>query len=200
MCGACHEQDPTNQGINIANDGIFQMRNPTKKKEASISDLSYYTYLREVEYQVLAHFEWNMNNESLTFDRNENKHHNVAKRSVIKGGRRDIFLGTRECQGYVEPCRFGEGTSFYDGYGEIDFGVMFHGFDYPSDTGKDELGRRLWRAKMNDGVIEFPRPDNFGVVREHIRPLNQKQFQPGIDFSLIDDDYLLADLMKEDSK
>ena len=47
--------------------------------------------------------------EDMTKDRNENKHFFVAKRMIEKGGRRDIFLGARECQGYVEPCRFGEG-------------------------------------------------------------------------------------------
>lgn len=63
------------------------------------NDLSYYTYLKKVKYQVLAHFEWNEQREDLRVDRNENKHHNIAKRSVNLGGRRDIFLGTRECQG-----------------------------------------------------------------------------------------------------
>ncbi len=31
---------------------------------------------------------------------------------IEKGGRQDIFLGTRECQGYVKPCKFGEGIGF----------------------------------------------------------------------------------------
>jgi CRISPR-associated protein Cas5d len=103
------------------------------------NDLSFYTYLRDVEYHVLAHFEWNEHRTDLSDDRNENKHHNVAKRCVEKGGRRDIFLGTRECQGYVEPCAFGKGTSFYDEYGELDFGVQFHGYNYPDETGNKEL-------------------------------------------------------------
>ena len=58
---------------------------------------------------------------------------------IEKGGRRDIFLGARECQGYVEPCRFGEGTSEYDDYGEIAFDLMFHGFDYPDEKEKDKF-------------------------------------------------------------
>ena len=56
--------------------------------------LSIYTYLKDVEYHVQAHFEWNMCRPELTVDRNENKHHNIAKRCILKGGRRDIFLGT----------------------------------------------------------------------------------------------------------
>ena len=100
-----------------------------------------------------------MNREDMAEDRNENKHYFVAKRMIDKGGRRDIFLGTRECQGYVEPCKFGEGKSDYDGYGEIAFDLMFHGFDYPDELGKDELHARFWRPKMVDGKIDFIRPD-----------------------------------------
>ena len=55
------------------------------------NDLAYYTYLKDVKYQVLAHFEWNENRKNLEQDRNEHKHHNIAKRMVEKGGRRDIF-------------------------------------------------------------------------------------------------------------
>lgn len=73
------------------------------------NDLAYYTYLKDVRYQVRAHFEWNDNRPELAGDRLDNKHHQIAKRMIRKGGRRDIFLGTRECQAYVEPCVFGEG-------------------------------------------------------------------------------------------
>ena len=63
------------------------------------NDLSIYTYLKDVEYQVRAHFEWNENRKDLERDRNENKHYIVAKRMLSRGGRRDIFLGTRESRG-----------------------------------------------------------------------------------------------------
>ena len=91
------------------------------------NSISCYTYLTDCVYQVRAHFEWNNNRPELACDRNENKHHNIAKRSVKRGGRRDIFLGTRECQAYVEPCVFGEGESYYDDAGNINFGLMYHG-------------------------------------------------------------------------
>ena len=58
------------------------------------NDLSYYTYLKDCRYRVRAHFEWNENRPELAGDRNENKHHNIAKRMIERGGRRDIFLGT----------------------------------------------------------------------------------------------------------
>ncbi|GIP22863.1 type I-C CRISPR-associated protein Cas5c [Paenibacillus sp. J22TS3] len=128
--------------------------------------LAYYTYLKEPEYQVRAHFEFNMHREDLAHDRNEHKHHNVAKRSVQAGGRRDIFLGTRECQGYVEPCDFGEGEGFYDHVPELDFGLMVHGISYPDETGREDLETRLWRAKMENGVIRFIRPEECTLVRK----------------------------------
>lgn len=138
--------------------------------------LSIYTYLVDVEYQIQAHFEWNLNREDLAKDRNENKHYFVAKRMIDRGGRRDIFLGARECQGYVEPCRFGEGEGFYDNYGELAFDLMFHGFDYPDESGKSELYARFWRPKMINGVIEFPRPEDC-QLRKFVRKMIASQIE-----------------------
>jgi CRISPR-associated protein Cas5d len=135
------------------------------------NDLSIYTYLTDVEYQVQAHFVWNTNRDDLAHDRNEHKHYFVAKRMIERGGRRDIFLGTRECQGYVEPCTFGEGTGFYDEIDELAFGVMFHGFDYPDEYEKDNFYARLWRPKMVNGVIHFAHPDDPSIIRKLVRPM-----------------------------
>lgn len=128
--------------------------------------LSIYTYLVDVEYQVRAHFEWNYNRPNLEKDRNENKHYFIAQRMINCGGRRDIFLGTRECQGYVEPCQFGEGAGAYDNYGELSFGLMFHGFDYPDETGEEKLTARLWTPVMNNGYIKFITPEECTIRRE----------------------------------
>ncbi len=149
------------------------------KYNSEENELAYYTYLKDVSYQVRAHFEWNLNRPELAADRNENKHHQIARRMIERGGRRDIFLGTRECQGYVEPCVFGEGASFYDSYGEIDFGVMVHGFDYPDETGKDEMSVRLWKnAVMKNGKINFPMPsnDSSDILKRFIKPMKKKDF------------------------
>jgi len=129
------------------------------------NDLSIYSYLSNVEYQVQAHFKWNDYRKDLAVDRNENKHFFTAKRMIEKGGRRDIFLGTRECQGYVEPCRFGDGKGEYDGSGDAKFGLMFHGFDYPDETNKTELYARFWTPVMSNGVVEFTRPENCEIRR-----------------------------------
>ncbi len=127
------------------------------------NDLAYYTYLKYVQYQVKAHFEWNDNRPELANDRNENKHHCIAKRMVEKGGRRDIYLGTRECQGYVEPCQFGAGSGAYDEIPELSFGLMFHGFTYPDEAyspeTKNKMTANFWYPVMKNGVLSFPRPE-----------------------------------------
>lgn len=139
------------------------------------NSLAIYTFLHDVEYQVEAHFEWNEHRPELEADRIDGKHHSIAKRMVNKGGRQDIFLGVRDCQGYVEPCEFGEGEGAYDHTPELAFGLMFHGFDYPDETGDSALHSRFWQAKMQHGVIEFPRPEECSQ-RRFIREMEAKQF------------------------
>ncbi|MED4352802.1 type I-C CRISPR-associated protein Cas5c [Schinkia azotoformans] len=138
--------------------------------------LANYTYLKDVKYQVRAHFVFNPHRPDMAFDRNENKHHNVLLRSLKAGGRRDIFLGTRECQAYVEPCVFGEGKGFYDNYdGEIHFGTMVHGINYPDETGRNEMEVRLWNPVMKNGIIRFIRPDQCTQIRK-IMDMEAKHF------------------------
>jgi len=134
------------------------------------NSLAIYTYLADVEYQVQAHFEWNQYRNDLTEDRDPDKHWHVAKRMIEKGGRQDIFLGTRECQSYVEPSIFGVGKGEYDDDGEVAYGVMFHGFDYPDETGTTELHSRFWRPVMNRGVITFQRPEEC-TIRKFVRKM-----------------------------
>lgn len=142
------------------------------------NSLAIYTFLHDVEYQVEAHFEWNEHRPELESDRIDGKHFSILNRYLEKGGRQDIFLGTRDCQGYVEPCAFGEGVAAYDHLDELDFGLMFHGFDYPDETGKNELYARFWRAEMKNGIIEFPRPENC-EHRKLVRTMEAKNFQIG---------------------
>ncbi|MBE6106162.1 type I-C CRISPR-associated protein Cas5c [Anaerovibrio lipolyticus] len=125
------------------------------------NDLSYYTYLKKCRYQVQAHFEWNTNRPELEGDRNENKHHNIAKRMIKKGGRRDIFLGTRECQGYVEPCVFGEGVGAYDDIPELSFGLMYHGITYADFARHKQNARRYFKKLIGEIMEELSAyPDN----------------------------------------
>jgi CRISPR-associated protein Cas5d len=143
--------------------------------------LAIYTFLADVEYQVKAHFEWNPHRPELADDRNEAKHHCIAKRMLERGGRQDIFLGTRDCQGYVEPCEFGSGQSHYDDAGELAFGLMFHGFDYPDETGDNKLHTRFWKPTMVNGVIRFARPEDC-KIRKFVREMHVKKFDKSQNF------------------
>ena len=143
------------------------------------NDLSYYTYLRNCRYQVRAHFEWNENRPELAGDRNEHKHHNIAKRMIERGGRRDIFLGARECQGYVSPCVFGEGEGHYDSTPELAFGLTYHGITYADEAYSPETENkmtvRFWHPVMRQGVIEFDRPEQCPITRP-VRDMECKTF------------------------
>jgi CRISPR-associated protein Cas5d len=155
---------------------------PLKYHEAG-NELSIYSYLVEVAYQVEAHFEWNEHRPELAADRIDGKHYQMARRSLEKGGRQDIFLGTRDCQGYVEPGEFGAGPGAYDDLDELAFGLMFHGFDYPDESGRPELHSRFWRPVMRRGVIEFPRPDDQEhILRRFVRDMSPKRFRPSRNF------------------
>jgi CRISPR-associated protein Cas5d len=140
--------------------------------------LAIYTFLADVEYQVKAHFEWNRHRPELEDDRIDAKHHCIAKRMIDRGGRQDIFLGTRDCQGYIEPCEFGSGQGHYNNAGELGFGLTFHGFDYPDETGENKLQARFWRPTMVNGVVRFARPEQC-EVRKYIREMYPKQFKQG---------------------
>lgn len=179
----------------------LRVMNPIKMESKGVRPIEYgggntlanYTYLRDVRYQVRAHFIFNPHRPDLAFDRNENKHHNILKRSLKAGGRRDIFLGARECQGYVEPCLFGEGEGYYDQTEEVHFGTMVHGINYPDETGRNEMEVRLWNPVMKNGVIHFIRPDECKLVRrvaememkaftkENVKPADEllKEFERG---------------------
>ena len=143
------------------------------------NDLAYYTYLKDCRYKVQAHFEWNENRPELVQDRNENKHHEIAKKMIRKGGRRDIFLGARECQGYVEPCIFEEEAGAYDSTPSLAFGLMYHGLTYADEAYSKETAHcmtaNFWYPVMEKGIITFPRPEEC-PLHKFLRPMEMKPF------------------------
>ena len=157
------------------------------------NDLSYATYLCDVEYIVKAHFEWNLNRPDLAQDFNDNKHYFVAKRCLKKGGRRDIFLGVRECGAYVEPCTFEEGAGYYDREKdkEMEFGLQFHSFSYPDENGKKLRYARFWRPKMVNGIVEFCKPEECTIIKE-VHKMSMKSFTAGGNYAGLDEDGLLT--------
>ncbi|OCS90991.1 type I-C CRISPR-associated protein Cas5c [Caryophanon latum] len=130
--------------------GIHEHLQPTYVNERLKAS---YTVLKDVKYQVRARFEFNEEREDLKEDRNVEKHSNMLQRSLKRGGRYDIWLGTTDCPGYVKPCKFGEDEGFYDNSGTITFEKMFHSFQYSN-------GRRVGinefiEPVMKNGIIQF---------------------------------------------
>lgn len=180
---------------------------PLKWHESG-NELSIYTYLVDVAYEVQAHFEWNTHRPELAHDRIDGKHYEIARRMLARGGRQDIFLGTRECQGYVEPCVFGKAKSDFDKLDELSFNLMFHGFDYPDETGENVFHARFWKPVMRNGEIVFPRPEEFPApgepsyeedckIRKFIRPMRAKEFKPGANYCNFESDEELTHLLLE---
>lgn len=108
-----------------------------------------------------------------------NKHFSIVNRALEKGGRRDIFLGARECQAYVEPCVFGVEKGAYDDIEELDLGFMFHSFIYPDEAfdseSYDHLSVSFWKPVMKKGIIEFPERSEL-QFRRQIYEMKAKPF------------------------
>lgn len=104
------------------------------------------------------------------------------------GGRRDIFLGTRECQAYVEECNFGEEKGMYDDI-SMDFSTMMHGITYPDEQEYSNMMKlRLWQPKMVNGVIAFIKPEDCELVRD-LREFTPKEFVIGKTMKSVDEFY-----------
>jgi len=176
--------------IQTETQGIRTVDYNTKK---NVGGLSYYTYLKDCDYQVRAHFIWNDNRPELAHDRNDNKHFDMAKRAIRQGGRRDIFLGTRECQGYVRPCKFGEGVGYYDNVPELEYGNMYHGITYPDEAYPDLVPEtkgcmsvRFGRVTMRNGVIKFMAP--WECAHKKVRDMEMKVFKDKKNFKSIEEE------------
>lgn len=131
------------------------------------ADLNYYTYLVDVEYFVKYHFEWDLQRPDLENDRNVRKHEEIMERSLKKGGRRDIFLGTRECVAYVEHLtedEYENEDGFYDRQ-NMAFGIMFHSFIYPTKPG-GKLISCYTDTEMINGRVSFNASEECEIKNE----------------------------------
>ena len=122
-------------------------------------DMSVYTYLKDVRYQVQAHFE--PATDCFTED-DEHKHYRMALRMLERGGRRNIFLGTADCPCDISACNTSDKTGFYDNISN-DMGIMFHSFTYSEDEYPKYAS--YFRCHMNNGIIHFPQPHELELVQ-----------------------------------
>ena len=135
------------------------------------------TYLYDVDYVVEAYFEWSGKQPE---DEDLSKHMCIFERALEVGGRRDTFLGTRECRAVVEPLsksilcrpakeRFGafleDWRKSHQGF-SLSIGIMFHGWDW--ETGDDGTDTpTFFKAEIHGSVLEYPHPgDRVEVIRQ----------------------------------
>ncbi|MBL7188907.1 MAG: type I-C CRISPR-associated protein Cas5 [Phycisphaerae bacterium] len=136
------------------------------------------TYLYDVHYLVEAHFKWSENQPE---DRDLTKHLCIFERSLDTGGRRDVFLGMRECTAIVEPLSKEilkkPAKERFDAFMEIwnkdhqgfnlNAGYMFHGWEWGTGTAGSDIPT-FFNAQVIDSVLEYPRPDDYDkVIRQN---------------------------------
>ena len=158
------------------------------------ADLSYVSYLSDVEYLVKFHFIWNENREDLMQDRLPNKHEAIRERSIRKGGRRNIFLGTTECFGLVDEIsqvKYENTPSYYDGV-TIDLGIMFHSFAYPKDE-TTPLKSYFTKTVMENGLIKFKPQSECEIVNT----LSSYAFKTPGQIKYVDDELKEYDAMEK---
>lgn len=121
-------------------------------------DISVYTYLRDVRYQVLARIEFAQNiPQEIRL-----MHFSRLRRTLKRGGRRMIYLGTASCPAELSLARFGSGSGYYDNE-SADFGLMYHSISY---QGGKPCSVQLFHCQMQRGIIIFPTPKYCTVIRK----------------------------------
>lgn len=169
--------------------------NPIEMESKAIRPINYsggntlaqYTYLVNPAYAVRAHFEFNLTRPDLKDDFIEHKHFAIARKALKKGGRRDIFLGTRECQAYVEPCDFDRVVSHYDDI-TLQFSPMLHSLYYPSQSGNEFIEALFWAPKMVNGVLQVMTQEQCSM-RKKVRDYEIKPFELGKNMQAVDQLY-----------
>ena len=63
-------------------------------------------------------------------------------------------------------------------------------FDYPDETGVDELHSQFWQATLKRGILELPRPEQC-TVRRFVRPMSRKEFGIGTNLQAVEQEETL---------
>lgn len=161
------------------------------------ADLSYVSYLSDVEYLVKFYFTWNENRPDLVNDRLPNKHEAIMARSIKKGGRRNVFLGTSECLGLVDEVsqeEYEHAETYYANQ-TIDFGIMFHSFAYPTDK-TQPLRSYFTKTVMEEGIIRFKEQEECEITNT----LSSYAFKAAGQVKSVDEEFTLyqADKAREE--
>ena len=144
--------------------GTRAMIGKSQKMEA---DLNYVSYLVDVEYLIKFHFVWEELRKDLIYDRNIRKHETIMERSIRRGGRRDIFLGTRECVATAEYLTREEYELAESKYKNqiLTMGIMFQEFGYPTKE-TEKLKSYFTHTVLKNGVISYSPKEECEIVNE----------------------------------
>ena len=112
-----------------------------------------HTYLYMPKYQVCAYYtlDWSGDQKYC------NWHHAWSIRKRIQNGHNVITLGKNGCVGYVRPCVFGEGESYYDDIDEATNAFMFYDFVVERNlhTMEQEKYVSFCQYSMGQGIIDW---------------------------------------------
>lgn len=156
--------------VNEVKDAIITLR-PFVAPDRRVQKMQ--TYLYNVHYVVEAHFEWSGKEPE---DENLGKHLDIFRRALEAGGRRDVFLGLRECTAIVETIdeKFNavveEQHRAWRRMGQtgltMDIGLMFHGWEWGSAKDGTDIPT-FFHAMVHNGILEYPHPDdNAKLIRQ----------------------------------
>lgn len=165
--------------VNEVKDAVITQR-PFIAPERRVQKMQ--SYLYNVHYIIEAHFEWSGKHPE---DENLGKHLDIFHRSLEAGGRRDVFLGLRECTAIVEPIdekfyalksqdRFNAVVDEQHGKWKrlgqtgltMGIGLMFYAWDW--GAAKDGTDVPIFfNALVKKGILEYPRPeDDATLIRQ----------------------------------
>lgn len=148
-------------------------------KTAVVRDLNVNSRLVKPRYQIEFHYVWS-NNPEYEKDRDYSKHNAQFYKHIEHGGRRDVYLGTRDCQATIIPCVFGDGNGYYDNIDTFPLDIMYHSITYPDHAYNEKTQNRITvnfdNIEMKNGIIEFNKPQDteFQIYHKELKTAKTK--------------------------
>ena len=135
-----------------------------------------YQCLQNCDYIIYAYYKFREEFPQRSEDFKYGKYNERIRKFLANEGQRDIYLGCREFRGYLVPVN-SEEKGYYDDFGEIDLGIMFHSYQMPTfdDPYRYAL---LSHLTMKNGIIEYPKAKECELRRRLFKeiPYNPKPY------------------------
>ncbi len=112
-----------------------------------------FTYLENVRYQILAHYE--LNDAYMAKYNYGFVHDDAISNELYMGGSNIVSLGRRECAGFVKKKDWNTGEGFYDDSGESEPFYIFKEFEYNKRINGHIKYATFHEIRMNNGIIDY---------------------------------------------